>query len=258
MHFVIGAAAVVASFVWALGFSEHRFDGFYNEPSAILLVGVPLGLALATHPFSVIGDAFRGLWWALTRDLAGEQRRTRRRLASLARELKQGRGQAAFDVLRGSKDAAFTMLAERVIRQAKPEDIALDGTALAREELSHYQLADKLFTSLGDSAPGVGMMATVIGLVQLLANMSDLSSLGPSMALGLLGTLYGLVLAHALYLPLARISASQGVRRANDLNLILTCLKKIAARHPIYEIEQLVGVRSETSPSADVRVPEAS
>jgi chemotaxis protein MotA len=253
MHVVVGFLIVAASFALTLRFSGQAFNGFFNTPSAILLAGVPIGLVIVTYPFSAIGDALRGIAWSIFRDLAGEQRRTRERLRDLARAVRGGRGQQALETLRGSRDAVLVALGERAVRQVSPEDIAQDGTALARAELERYQGAEKLFGSLGEYAPGAGMIGTVIGLVQLLANMSDLDTLGPAMALALITTLYGLVLAHALYLPLSRLAASQAERRANDLNLVITCMKKIAQKRPIYEVDQLLGLPSDPNEGTPVR-----
>ncbi|MDO8273984.1 MAG: MotA/TolQ/ExbB proton channel family protein [Serpentinimonas sp.] len=60
-----------------------------------------------------------------------------------------------------------------------------------------------MFTAMGDVAPAMGMIGTLIGLVQMLANMEDPASIGPSMAVALLTTLYGAVMATMICLPLA-------------------------------------------------------
>lgn len=59
----------------------------------------------------------------------------------------------------------------------------------------------KVYKAIGDSAPAFGMIGTLIGMVQMFANMSDPSKLGPSMAIALLATLYGAILANFLTLP---------------------------------------------------------
>lgn len=56
---------------------------------------------------------------------------------------------------------------------------------------------------LGKYAPAYGMIGTLIGLVAMLSNLSDPSTIGPSMAVALLTTLYGAVIANAVFLPLA-------------------------------------------------------
>lgn len=60
-----------------------------------------------------------------------------------------------------------------------------------------------LFKSIGSVAPAMGLIGTLIGLVQMLSNLSDSDSLGPAMAIALLTTLYGALIAHAFALPIA-------------------------------------------------------
>lgn len=72
--------------------------------------------------------------------------------------------------------------------------------ALAVER--HYQ-GRQIFKSAGEVAPAMGMIGTLIGLVQMLSNMSDPSSIGPAMAVAMLTTLYGAMLANLVALPIA-------------------------------------------------------
>ncbi len=60
-----------------------------------------------------------------------------------------------------------------------------------------------LFANIGKYAPAFGMIGTLIGLVIMLKNMNDPSSIGPAMAVALLTTLYGAVLANLVALPMA-------------------------------------------------------
>ena len=60
-----------------------------------------------------------------------------------------------------------------------------------------------IFKSLGDVAPARGMIGTLIGLVAMLANMDDPKAIGPAMAVALLTTLYGAMVATMLSLPMA-------------------------------------------------------
>lgn len=61
----------------------------------------------------------------------------------------------------------------------------------------------KIFKQIGDVAPAMGMIGTLVGLVQMLANMSDPSAIGPAMAVALLTTLYGAVIANVVAFPIA-------------------------------------------------------
>ncbi len=55
----------------------------------------------------------------------------------------------------------------------------------------------------GEYAPAWGMIGTLIGLVLMLSNLEDPASLGPNMAIALITTLYGVVLANLVFLPMA-------------------------------------------------------
>ena len=57
-------------------------------------------------------------------------------------------------------------------------------------------------SSAQDIAPAMGMIGTLVGLVLMLGNMSDPKSIGPAMAIALLTTLYGAIIANVICIPL--------------------------------------------------------
>lgn len=69
--------------------------------------------------------------------------------------------------------------------------------------LERHGLGKSIFDAIGDAAPAFGMIGTLVGLVNMLGNMSDPSSIGPAMAIALLTTLYGAILANLVALPIA-------------------------------------------------------
>lgn len=78
--------------------------------------------------------------------------------------------------------------------------------ALEKERLlalERHRWGSKIFSALGDVAPAMGMIGTLIGLVQMLSNMEDPKSIGPAMAVALLTTLYGAMLSTMVFLPIA-------------------------------------------------------
>ena len=68
---------------------------------------------------------------------------------------------------------------------------------------TRHDMAIGVFKSMGDVAPAMGMIGTLIGLVAMLANMSDPKAIGPAMAIALLTTLYGAMIANMIALPIA-------------------------------------------------------
>lgn len=61
-----------------------------------------------------------------------------------------------------------------------------------------------VFKGMGMLAPAMGMIGTLIGLVNMLQNLEDPASIGPAMAVALLTTFYGAVMANIVFIPIAK------------------------------------------------------
>ncbi len=66
-----------------------------------------------------------------------------------------------------------------------------------------HEAGAELMATLGTYAPAMGMIGTVIGLVQMLQTMNDPSTIGPAMAVALITTFYGALLANLVFNPMA-------------------------------------------------------
>jgi chemotaxis protein MotA len=90
-----------------------------------------------------------------------------------------------------------------------------------RLTLQRHTVGQNVFKGMGDAAPAFGMIGTLIGLVQMLAAMDDPSSIGPAMAVALLTTLYGAVIANLVCLPLADKLALNSEKEKLNKSIIL-------------------------------------
>ena len=81
-------------------------------------------------------------------------------------------------------DVVRTLMSKELKQASKRHDIGID-----------------IFKAIGDVAPAMGMIGTLIGLVAMLANMDDPKTIGPAMAVALLTTLYGAMMANMFALP---------------------------------------------------------
>lgn len=77
----------------------------------------------------------------------------------------------------------------------------MNAEITAMEE-RHYK-GRTIVEKSGEYAPAWGMIGTLIGLVLMLGNLEDPSTLGPNMAVALITTLYGTVLANLVFIPMA-------------------------------------------------------
>ncbi|MFA9478656.1 motility protein A [Phycisphaerales bacterium AB-hyl4] len=88
--------------------------------------------------------------------------------------------------------------------------------------IERHDVGRGMLDALGKYAPAFGMIGTLIGLVIMLANLDDPSAIGPGMAVAILTTLYGAVIANAIALPLSdRLS-----RRSSEEVLYKTIIIK--------------------------------
>jgi len=84
-----------------------------------------------------------------------------------------------------------------------------------------HDMGAKIFSAWGEIAPAMGMIGTLIGLVQMLGNMSDPKAIGPAMAVALLTTMYGAILANVFCLPISMKLQNQAVLEETNNELII-------------------------------------
>lgn len=113
----------------------------------------------------------------------------------------------------------------------KGVQMCVDGSApeFIQEVLQkdmHYTLerkstAEHIFRSLSDLAPGFGMIGTLVGLIGMLSNLDDPTALGPGMAMALITTLYGSLMAQLVFIPMADKIESKIDDTRNNMSLII-------------------------------------
>jgi chemotaxis protein MotA len=95
-----------------------------------------------------------------------------------------------------------------------------------QQTIQRHTWGAKVFSATADVAPAMGMIGTLIGLVQMLSNMSDPKSIGPAMAVALLTTLYGAIIANMVAMPIAD---KLTLRKADELRIRSMCIDGVLA-----------------------------
>ena len=93
-----------------------------------------------------------------------------------------------------------------------------------------HKTGQNIMTTMGAFAPALGMIGTLIGLVQMLQTLEDPSSIGAGMAVALLTTFYGALLANLLFLPLATKLKERSKQEKNLRTLIKDGIVAIGLR----------------------------
>jgi len=201
---------------------------FLDAPALLLVGGGTLAALFVGYPVALLRRApalVRGVLAFRTPDL-----RTRgAELLALAR-LARSEGRVALDHrLTTVADPLTRFGLEMAVDGLDPEE--LDDRLQTRMDaaLTERRQFASLCATAGAYTPAFGMIGTLVGLVQMLQHLAQPSELGPAMAVAFLSTLYGAVLANAVFLPLAArqraqvavLARAQELARAGVLGIAL-------------------------------------
>src|SRR3954466_10598828 len=173
-------------------FSEHAVIIIFGGSIAATMIRFPLGVMLHGLP---LGAKFAFTMSRLSaRDLVDE----------LARIAEIARKQGPVGLEKVETDEPFLAKGIRYVADGYDLEFIRDNLERDRDNfLAHLDEGQKIYRGIGDCAPAFGMVGTLIGMVQMFANMTDPSKLGPYMAVALLATFYGATLANLFCLPMA-------------------------------------------------------
>ncbi len=193
---VVGMGLVVAAIL--MGGSLMMF---FNLPGLLVVLGGTFAATSIAFPFDELK-----LIIPVSRRVFNDQRNE---MLAIAQYLVK-----AMQVQKRDGPVALENIADDAPTQALRKGLMLiaDGTNsnTIREILGterkymeeHHRVGQKIFNEMGKYAPAFGMVGTLIGLVQMMANMSDPDAIGPAMAVALLTTFYGAVFANLIFIPM--------------------------------------------------------
>jgi chemotaxis protein MotA len=175
---------------------------FLNYPSLMIVVGGTMGATLINYPLGEVVSVF-----GVTRNAFLQRaHRAKDLIPMIVKFAKQARreGILSFEPQLKRIDDPFLVkgiqMAIDGMESRAIEDVMTTEIVYLEER---HRLGADIFTTMGTFAPAVGMLGTIIGLIQMLMQMEDPSKIGAPMAVALLTTFYGVMLANLLFLPIA-------------------------------------------------------
>lgn len=175
---------------------------FVNIPALMIVVGGTMGATMINYPLKeVLGvlRVVRKVFFSkrtLSEDIIKQfmdfsTKARREGILSLEAELKS----VEEEFLKKGVQLSIDGLEPQAIREILETEITFVQ--------SRHRKGAEIFTTIGTFSPALGMIGTLIGLVQMLQSMDDPSSIGPAMAVALLTTFYGSIIANIICLPIA-------------------------------------------------------
>ena len=175
---------------------------FFNVPAIMIVFGGTLGNTLVHYPFRDVFDALN----VAKKTFLHKEVSVNSLITQLMGFANKARKEGILALQSGMEDVDDEFL-EKAIQMAvdgqEPDTLkSMLNTEIEYIQLRHEQGAD-IFTAVASYAPAMGMVGTLIGLVQMLQTLDDPSSIGPAMAVALLTTFYGAVIANVVCSPMA-------------------------------------------------------
>jgi len=188
---------------------------FWNLPGFMIVMGGTIAATLITFQLKDVIRAFKAAAFVFR-----EKKRDPNDMVEIMVELctlTRRQGLVAIGRVEFDEENAFLRKACNLIADGAKEENIRDTLNIEMESIKqrHHTIQD-VFRKMGLYAPAFGMMGTLIGLIQMLNQLSNPEIIGPAMSVALLTTFYGVLLSTLFFLPIA------GKLKDRTLNEVIT------------------------------------
>ncbi|WP_035172010.1 motility protein A [Caldanaerobius polysaccharolyticus] len=199
---LIGLIAGFVVVIWSI-YLNGSIDTFIDIPSVLITIGGSICSTLLSCPMSNIARAFRSAKKVFFQKLIKPEELIDQ-IINLATTARREGLLALEDEASHIKDEFLKKGILLVVDGTDPKLVRdiLETELTFMEERSKEE--GGVFRTLATFAPAFGMIGTLIGLINMLKNLNDPSKIGPGMAVALITTFYGSILAYMLFIPIAK------------------------------------------------------
>ncbi len=195
----LGIAAIVVGQVL-----EGGHVGSLLQPTAFFIViGGTLGAVMLQSPYNVFVTGMRMLRWAFVPPVLAPQQLINQ--ISNWGHVARKEGLLALEVqINGLRDPFVKKGLQLLVDGVEPDRLrdVLDVDISSYE--AQLKLSARIWESAGGYAPTIGILGAVMGLIQVMENLSDPSKLGAGIAVAFVATIYGVGSANLIFLPIAK------------------------------------------------------
>ena len=191
-------------------------DMFIDVAGLMIVFGGAVSACLLAFPMKDVISAFKAAIFCITADKM-EPNAMVQTMVDLCTVTRKS-GLVALSKMKFEED--FLRKAANLIADGTKEDIIRDTLTIEIDAMkSRHAVIQDVFAKLAAYCPAFGMIGTLIGLVQMLANLSDPAAVGPAMAVALLTTMYGAMFANMLWNPIGAKLASRTMTEVMNLEI---------------------------------------
>jgi chemotaxis protein MotA len=197
---IVGLAAMAG--VLLCGETQVSLAKFIDPPAILMVFGGAVAVALVGFPMKQLIHLFA----ILRKPFFTKSENPSLLIEELVRlaEIARKDGLLALESQTSEMSNPFTALGIQLSVDGTRAEVVEEIMRTEIQALEHrHRDAKKILELIGRCGPAFGMIATLLGLILMLGNLDNPDTIGPSMAVALIGTLYGAVLANLFCIPLS-------------------------------------------------------
>lgn len=225
---IIGLVGGIAAIVMSVITSGGSMMGILDLASAIFVLGGSYMAMFIAYPMHVV----IGIWPIIGKTFKIPDYGEKALVQNMVALAEKARREGILALEEGLEDLDDEFMKTGLRLMVDGTDSAVVRSILENElnriEERHMDWINVIVMWAG-LAPGYGMMGTVIGLIGMLRNLEDKASLGPNMAVALVTTLYGSLMANFIFTPIATKLATHNAREVITKEMIIEGILSIQA-----------------------------
>ena len=205
---------------------------FVNIPSVLIVVGGTFAATMIAFPLSDFLTVFKTALKVFIFKIEPSEDIIAK-LIEISNKARKGGLLSIEGDIQNTSDKYLAQALQMTVDGVKTGDIAQimqKQMALKRKQLG---IGATIFKNMGAYSPAFGMVGTLIGLIQMLANLDDPSSIGPKMAVAMITTFYGSVMANLFFIPMSDKLKGRNEEEMVSMNIIFEGILSIReGEHP--------------------------
>lgn len=199
---IIGLIVGVTAILFGQYLEGGVLSTLINGPAALIVIGGTLGAVMLQSPHPVFIRAIKMSWWTISTPQFDTES-TIRKIISWS-NIARREGLLGLENIEDSEKDLFAKKGlQLLIDGSEPEAIRTIMEVDIHTRQNFDLQSARVFESMGGYSPTIGIIGAVLGLIQVMGNLSDPSKLGSGIAVAFVATIYGVALANLILLPVA-------------------------------------------------------
>jgi chemotaxis protein MotA len=256
---ILGIIAAAAVFLCALGTATTSWGIFMDFHGILIVIGGTLAASLICFPLKTFVTLCKVFFKKVIGKYSDAHSQVIREIVDLSKGYRENPNHLSEKV--GQIQNHFLKEAVEMIIAGGFSDEAIDRI-LKKRAFTHYKRHEEeagIFKIIAKFPPAFGLMGTTLGMIALLQNLGapdSFKKLGPSMAIGLVATLYGIALTNLVLIPIGENLTKLNKEDETTREMVIDGIKLLRKKeHPLIVEEEL---KSYLLPSERAKVAKAS